>query len=144
MRRPLLFVAVMLAGCGGPAAPSSDPIETADDARAALAASPHADPQLELQRMTQAKAVLDKERAAALAEVTTMERAFQGTQVAGELSGADQTDSAATALKTQAESKLELLRRRVTERLEPDLAAVEKRLAEAAARLKMQTDQRAP
>ena len=144
MRRPFLIIALLLAGCGGPAAPTVDPITSADDARAALQGAPHPDGQIELQRMTQAKAALDKERSATLAEVETLERAFQGTQIAGELSGATEPDAGGSAIKSQAQSKLDLLRRRVTERLDPDLAAVEQRLAAAAAQLKIQTEQRLP
>jgi hypothetical protein len=144
MRQLFLIIAMLLAGCGGPATPSAEPIATPDDARAALQAAPHPDAQVELQRMTQAKAALDKERSATLAEVESLERAFQGTQIAGELSGASEPDAGGSAIKSQAQSKLDLLRRRVTERLDPDLTAVEQRLAAAAAQLKIQTEQRVP
>ncbi len=144
MRQTVLLIALLLAGCGGPAAPSSDPIVTAAYARAALQAAPHADPQIELQRMTQAKAALDKERAAKLAEVENVERAFQATRVTNELAGANEPDANKTAAEAQVQAKLETLRRHVTERLEPDLAEVEQRLTAAAGRLKVQTEQRAP
>jgi len=144
MRRAFLLIAFLLAGCGGPAAPSADPIVTAVDARAALKAAPHPDVQVELQRMTQAKAALDKERADKLAEVANFESAIEGTEIAHELSGANEPDAARSAAQEQARSKTETLRRHVTERLEPDLTEVERRLAAAAAQLKIQTEQRVP
>ncbi|MGD9644246.1 MAG: hypothetical protein AB7U73_00950 [Pirellulales bacterium] len=144
MRQVLLAISLLLAGCGGPAAPSSAPITTAAEARAALQAAPHPDPQVELQRMTQAKAALDQERAAKLAEVEQVERAFEATRVTNELSGAAEPDAQRSAAEAGVEAKLETLRRHVTERLEPDLAKVDQRLAAAAARLKMQTEQPAP
>ena len=144
MRQSFLIIALLLAGCGGPAAPTADPITSADDARAALQAAPHPDGQVELQRMTQAKAALDKERADKLAEVANFESAIQGTEIAHELSGASEPAAARSAAQEQARSKTETLRRHITERLDPDLAAVEQRLAAAAAQLKIQTEQRVP
>jgi hypothetical protein len=144
MRRPFLIFALLLAGCGGPAAPSAAPIESAADARAALQAAPHPDAQVELQRMTQAKAALDKERSDKLAEVANIESAIQGTEVAHELSGAREPDAARSAAQEQARSKTETLRQHITDRLDPDVAEAERRLAAAAAQLKIQTEQRVP